>query len=101
MNCKPGDLAYVIGSSRYAGRIVEVISPAPQGVSFLLPDGCMHVATTYNWLIRFVGAPVEFSMGFGRSKWSRLGHFSVAPDRKLRPISGVPVHDEQIDAVPA
>lgn len=95
MNCKPGILAYVLGSSKYAGRIVEVISCAPKGIDFEMPDGYTHVATANDWLIRFVGAPVECPMGFnGKEKWSRLGNFATAPNRKLRPISGVPVNDE-------
>ena len=41
MNCKPGDIAVVIGASRFAGRLVEVLYAAPQN-DFYLPDGCCH-----------------------------------------------------------
>jgi hypothetical protein len=100
MNCKPGDLAYVLGSSKYAGRVVEVLSRVPQGVDFMMPDGYTHVASSNDWLIRFVGAPVECPMGFrGKKQWSRLGNYATAPDRKLRPISGLTVNDEVTDDI--
>ncbi|TCK44003.1 hypothetical protein B0G84_2351 [Paraburkholderia sp. BL8N3] len=90
MNVKPGDLAYIVGASKLAGRIVEVISRAPIGVDFALPDGYTQSAQRYEWVIHFVGAPVEAPTGVG----SRMTNYGCAPDSKLRPISGVPLNDE-------
>lgn len=90
MNCKPGDLAYIVGSSKFAGRIVEVVSHAPQDVPFALPDGYMQSPTNYEWVIRFVGAPIEAPVTLG----TRVTRYGAAPDRLLRPISGVPVNEE-------
>lgn len=95
MNVKPGDLAYIVGSSKLAGRIVEVVSRAPQGVPFALPDGYTQAPTDYEWVIRIVGAPVKAPTDLGH----RLANYGTAPDRLLRPISGVPVNDEVTDGI--
>jgi hypothetical protein len=95
MNCKPGDLAYIVGSSKFAGRIVEVVSYAPIGVNFALPDGYTQIAQHYEWVIRFVGASIEAPTGLG----TRVTRYATAPDRLLRPISGVPVNDEVTDDI--
>ena len=42
MNCRPGDLAVILGKGVFAGRLVEVLYAAPQ-VEFQLPDGYSHM----------------------------------------------------------
>lgn len=102
MNVKPGDLAFIIGGSRFAGRIVEVISRAPSGVSFQLPDGFAQCAQDYEWVIRFVGSPVDAPVGTGgKFTHSRKTLYACCPDRKLRPINGLPVDEEIADEVTA
>lgn len=74
MNCKPGDLAIVIGShpvhAETIGRIVTVISPS-------MYDG--------EWIIEFYG---------NRPKclWPDLE--VLCRDDKLRPVSGLPMKYE-------
>ena len=86
MNCKPGDLAIVIGGSRWSGWLVEVLYAAPQG-TFNLPDGypchCTPCWKPGDWVIRslcsqFV-APLE--SGHIRKTW-----YGVGSDSKLRPL---------------
>jgi hypothetical protein len=98
MNCKPGDLAVICrAKAPLAGRIVQVLKAAPIGMDFLLPDGVMQNATSYEWVCYFP-TPVDVPMSIGGS---RLTHYACVPDWRLRPISGVPIHDEQHDEVPA
>lgn len=81
MNCKPGILAYVVFAlhAECIGKVVRVIKAA----SFLGVD-C--------WQVEFEGAmPVcllDLDERFAMDSW-------------LRPISGVPLHDEQHDEVSA
>ncbi|WP_454731481.1 MULTISPECIES: hypothetical protein [Cupriavidus] len=88
-------MAYIVNSRLYGGRVVEVLYAAPIGVKFRLPDGAMQVPQYYDWVCRFP-TPVEAPMSNGAT---RMTHFGTVPDRKLRPIGGVPVHDEQHDEV--
>lgn len=78
MNCKPGDLAVVSGLpvADCNGQIVEVISIFGPLRDFGLAWNCSNAT------MRDVGFPSL-----------------PIPDAMLRPISGVPVHDEQIDKV--
>ncbi|NPT59063.1 hypothetical protein [Paraburkholderia elongata] len=95
MNVKQGDLAFIVGGSKFAGRIVEVLSRAPIGVSFALPDGFTQCAQEYEWVIKFVGSPVDAPVGLnGQYMRSRKAFYGCAPDRKLRPINGVPVDED-------
>ena len=96
MNCKPGDLAIIVGVASKCGAIVNVVKGAPLS-RFELPDGRPHVACLPgDWVIKFQRAvPCPTMRGMILSEWA------VIADSKLRPISGVPVHDEQRDEVPA
>lgn len=86
MNCKPGDLAVIVGFSpkhpHLTGRIVEVIEMAPVGMGFRLPDGKWHLPCPANeWVIRFQN-PVDLSVVRGRSS----GIYAACHDSKLRPL---------------
>lgn len=96
MNVKPGDLAIVI-RSKYAGRICEVLSPCPQN-DFLLPDGFMGAGNPLfpqMWVLKFqnpVQAPVELGdLTIGE----RTTFYGVGSDAKLRPISGLPLQEDE------
>lgn len=78
MNCKPGDTAIIIGSSVYAGRIVETLYLAPQE-KFSLPNGVLHASSgPERWAIRSLGTPFPGALGDGM--------FGCAPDSHLRPL---------------
>ena len=86
MNCKPGDLAVIVGYSPktpwLTGRIVEVIELAPVGVSFKLPDGKSHQpCPAGEWVIRFQN-PVDLSEIRGRTN----ALYAACHDSKLRPL---------------
>lgn len=96
MNCKPGDVAIVVGAEKgddhtgvatrmCLGRIVRVVVLYADGVwDFEEPIELGRVAFKYGGM----EASADIVM---------LGMH----DRFLRPISGVPVHDEQHDEVTA
>ncbi|WP_416048971.1 hypothetical protein [Cupriavidus basilensis] len=90
MNCKPGDLAFIArsdGAPENLGRIVEVVSLEPAWTS---KKGVVC------WLVKAKSPLVGFDIRTGR----KSTHTEIsAPDAWLRPISGVPVHDEQHDEV--
>lgn len=100
MNCKPGDLAIIIRGRGLSGRIVEVVAPCPQNVSFRLPDGAMHDPCTYEWIVRFQN-PVEARMRVGELIGTRTTNYAPAPDSALRPITGLPIDEEITDEVTA
>lgn len=86
MNCKPGDLAYIVKSARtdHIGMVVHVEGAAA--------DSTIDRPT---WIITFSGVILSVSTGaplMGKAK---------IEDRCLRPISGVPVHDEEHNEVAA
>ncbi|WP_349609110.1 hypothetical protein [Cupriavidus sp. DF5525] len=87
MNCKPGDLAIVVraeGAPAAVGKVVEVLRSAP------------NVNGLPAWVVQFQG------VGIVRNKKSgalTLGVDADCPDAWLRPISGVPLHDEERDEV--
>ena len=88
MNCRPGDLAYVsrdFGSGA-TGVVVEVLYRSD--TSYGAPA----------WVVQF-SEGIEVTCRFsGRV----IPHNQVrVPDACLRPISGVPVHDEEHDEVTA
>lgn len=98
MNCKPGDLAVIVGfnpaSPHLTGRIVEVLELAPVGANFKLPNGKSHEpAPPASWVIRFQN-PVDLSGLRGRPD----SMYAVCPDRKLRPLRdpGENVEDEVV-----
>ncbi|CAJ0899602.1 hypothetical protein R6138_04352 [Ralstonia thomasii] len=86
MNCKPGDLAYIVRSEIQAnvGAVVEVLSinielSNAMGEPFWNAQACR---------------PLETMFGGFRE-------IGTIEDSRLRPISGVPVHDEEHDEVTA
>lgn len=88
MNCKAGDLAYVVAPpgppSALNNMVVQV------GV-----DGECELGTVPDapaWLCRF---PTPFFS----PRLNRMISVCWVRDAWLRPISGVPVHDEQLDEV--
>lgn len=86
MNCKPGDLAYLCHEALDAGLIVEVIA------SCVAPDGSPA------WDVKS-RTPARCELWSGRNHHLTT-EFSVE-DKYLRPISGVPVHDEEHNEVTA
>lgn len=102
MNCKIGDLAIIIRGKTLAGRIVEIVGIVPKGVDFRLPDGYLQLATQYEWVIRFVGSPVEAPIGtVDGMTGTRTTFYGCAPDHVLRPVSGLPITDDIEDEVTA
>ena len=94
MNCKPGDLAYVVRDKEFpenVGRIVEVIQPA-------MLDG--SEAPGFWWDVRALGKPHPVSY-HGEACFAMYAMDFEMPDSDLRPISGVPLHDEACDEVTA
>ncbi|POR52778.1 hypothetical protein B0G62_10475 [Paraburkholderia eburnea] len=93
MNCKPGDLAFVIRDEfpENIGRVVEVLALSPPEED---DDGLY-------WDVRFVGAPGPYS------DWDRPGVLAGYDveccflDGQLRPIGGIPVDEVQCDEVTA
>lgn len=89
MNCKPGILAMVIrgltSPSPNVGRIVEVISRIDD-----------HELFGPRWLCAS-DTPMEVRTPRGEGLATQ---FSI-PDAWLRPVSGLPVNDEQLDEVTA
>lgn len=83
MNCKPGDLAYIVDSTNDSnrGRVVEVIR-----------EWGDHPKYGRVWTIRCKSA---------LETWAGTLKEAEAPDAWLRPISGAPVDQEQCDEVTA
>ena len=92
MNCKRGDLAYIVVPSGFDrllhGRIVEVGVDGECQIGTIPPPGQAA------WLCRFPTPWFSERCGIRVSVCWLL-------DGWLRPISGVPVHDEQPDEVAA
>lgn len=83
MNCKPGDLAYVVRALHedHIGKVVEVLN-----------DSMTFPQAGFCWLVRArdpIGAECPKT---GR----KLGFFNevFCPDDWLRPISGVPIEND-------
>lgn len=86
MNCKPGDLAYIVKTDIPAnlGAVVQVLSIDISlsnliGQPFWTAKACRPLETIYG-------------------DFTDLG---TIEDSRLRPISGVPVHEEKTDEVTA
>jgi len=87
MNCKPGDLAIIIGKPTHnpeaLGMIVEVLYAAPLE-RFKLPDGTPHqAASALSWVIRLT-RPLPLAWNTVR----KMGAYAVCPDSRLRPLPG-------------
>ncbi|MDE4918576.1 hypothetical protein ACUXAV_000675 [Cupriavidus metallidurans] len=94
MNCKPGDLAYIVSASPDTkgwndGRVVEVLH--------VYIDHHVHFGRV--WQVRSQ-TPLSIFDGFTGAPIGTMTEFQC-PDDWLRPISGVPVHDDLHDEVPA
>lgn len=89
MNCKPGDLAVIYGSECNDGHIVEVLRPDPDGGIW---------DTSFRWIVR-CPTPLEGAKEDGSG--NGFANEGSIPDESLRPIGGVPVHDEHRDEVTA
>ncbi|MGB8422210.1 hypothetical protein [Paraburkholderia sp.] len=83
MNCKPGDLAYVVGDIPEAGLVVTVVKAFGQDYEF---------GFGFCWTVES-REPQKTLRGF-------ITRFEV-PDSNLRPISGVPVNEEVTEEVTA
>ncbi|QUN28728.1 hypothetical protein KB879_01775 [Cupriavidus sp. KK10] len=90
MNCKPNDLAIVIRADavpELIGQIVEVMHPS-------LPDSPYG----FVWMVRFQ-TPKLFPGLFRGSVI--VDTDANCPDAWLRPITGLPIHDDVPDEVTA
>ena len=87
MNCKKGDLAYLSSDCTDEGVVVEVLD------AVICPPGDLPT-----WRVR-ARTPVTCETVVSKV----IKHMTefCCEDRYLRPISGVPVHDEQHDEVTA
>nr|WP_164465573.1 hypothetical protein [Burkholderia gladioli] len=95
MNCKPGDLAYVVRArnAENVGAIVEVLHVAVHGVDFVSSsDAPGHV-----WMVRSRRLLARATAN-GRPLPPALER--PFADACLRPIGGVPVTDEVEDEAP-
>jgi len=92
MNCKPGDLAYVVRSLTPSeiGLVVRVVEPARRWTE-IVGEPCWNIEFTGSRLVRDAYSDKDVLVS---------GEACIK-DSLLRPISGVPVHDEQLDEVMA
>lgn len=87
MNCKPGDLAYLSSDCVNEGVIVEVLRA---GLIIGVDSPTWHCKSR---------TPIHCMRQLsGKDVWTTE---ICVEDRYLRPISGVPVHDEVTDEVTA
>ena len=85
MNCKPGDLAYIT-HPKLLGKMVVVLSAAPVGVKFLLPNGELHLPVPPGeWVIEALGSPFEVHRARSGTGWNQQ---ACCADKWLRPIRG-------------
>lgn len=76
MNCKPGQLAYIVDDCPYTGKVVEVIEMQGWVHGY---DNCWWVKAA-NWKMKTTNG---------------MASTFLYPDCYLRPISGVSVHDKE------
>ncbi len=97
MNCKPGDLAVCIRSTKGKtsvdplGHFCKVLSAAPADFKFRLPDGYLQRAFGVGyWVVEWnVEMPYPIVGGV------RFTKFGICPDKALRPIRPQP--DDAVD----
>lgn len=89
MNCKPPCMAIVIRSDypEMIGMPVDVTS-----------ESVMFPALGFCWV---VNTPRPIHCWNFNEQRDELGQTIAVPDDALRPITGLPVHDEQLDEVTA
>lgn len=104
MNCKPGVLAMIRGITTFPednGKIVEVLSLAFEGEIYASTSGFRTTLqlSADDGVIWRVRARTPFRVPI----WGKDFFFddTPIPDGKLIPISGAPVHDEQLEEVRA
>lgn len=85
MNCKPGDIAIVVPPSINAGGIVVVLRADDRG---------LHPASLLTWEAESLGGPLQT---YDHGPCVEV----CIPDAWLKPVSGLPLHDEIIDEVTA
>lgn len=98
MNCKPGDLAVILGESKVApgsmGRFCTVLYAAPMG-EFRFPDGVLSDARNSSqpfWVIEFQN-PLIIGRTDGTKKPAK---YACCPDSRLRPIRDNDGDDETL-----
>ena len=103
MNCKPLDLATVVGISgprfrHMNGLFVTVIERAPVARFFKLPNGDASSGGERCWIVRFA-ALVAMPLGDGGCKQTR---YACCPDEYLRPFRdpGDDAQDETLGWLP-
>jgi hypothetical protein len=98
MNCRQGDIAVIVRSQYrpdLIGRIVEVLSLAPNGVAFRLPNGKPHAAlrgTHPCWVCKFQ-SPVTAPCDYGLTVETL---YAPVPDECLRPLRDGDGDDEML-----
>lgn len=99
MNCKPGQMAIIIGANRTPeniGSIVEVLRTAANLEVFKSIDGVsvpLDATGGITWVVR-APRPLMWRMDSGRELY-----FIELPssDSFMRPISGIPMNEEVTD----
>ena len=81
MNCKPGDLAYIVGlpnthCGRNNGRVVEVL----------------RLYDNTAWWVRAIGP--MYGIESGAERPVKPGEAGICADEHLRPISGIPLSND-------
>ncbi len=85
MNCKPNDIARVLGESAFAGSIVRVLYLA-EGTG-ILPDGFPYSNEGRNypqWVLEFPG-PITAPVSGGQTRMTKYG---CGADGRLQPLHG-------------
>lgn len=91
MNCKPGDLAYIVVDPLNPNNLGKVVQVAHVASAWVDPD-------VHEWTCVPCGEVAGFDTSRGNKPVCAKGGMLIdIPDAWLRPISGVPLHDEQHD----
>lgn len=91
MNCKPGDLAYVVGAVQTPEMIGHVVSVLRLVERHETPNG-LRICNWHPsmWLVEGISLiPLRSTKGV-----FSLVKYRVVSDSNLRPISGVPLADD-------
>lgn len=86
MNCKPGDLAIIVGATKAPdnnGKIVEVVRPAVAGEVMF---GLRVRPREASWIVRSIGSPLTITL----AGIPYQSHERPYQDRFLRPIRPQP-----------
>jgi hypothetical protein len=109
MNCKPGDLAIVVGAGSpistpgLKGRVVEIVRAAIKNEMFPTVDGIPFRTTTtrFCWVVRSPRPLPWISINGPHEGRVHMVHERPIADSAMRPISGVPVNDEATEEITA